>query len=232
VASVVKLGGEVSSRLLTNANANRASGLWSGVTCSLGKILDGKRKESNGVDKDAESIRNLKKNRIIYGRMVQRWFLLHLSVGCHIFFLSFFMLLFSLSILLIIIVKCLFILAAVFPAHISLAISRREGVEEEGFDRRFFCGNQNRISSLLHGEKICSARSTQGMFSAEKLLRSRRGESESRRMFVRSSCATIFPFLVTCLCTLRCEGISCLCPFVSEERWARSGIQGVNGLGS
>lgn len=41
------------------------------------------------------------------------WFLLHLSVGCHIFY----------SILLIIIVKCLFILAAAsllaYPCHLS-----------------------------------------------------------------------------------------------------------------
>lgn len=66
--------------------------------------------------------------------MVQPWFLLHLSVGCHNFFLH----------LILLIVKCLFILAAVF-LHI-LAISRREWKKK--LQRNIFCGNQNRIFLL------------------------------------------------------------------------------------
>lgn len=130
------------------------------------------------------TIRNLKKNRIIYGRMVQRWFLLHLSVGCHIFF----------SILLIIIVKCLFILAAVSP-HIlaSLAVKgrRRIGSISVGIKTGFF---------------TCTEMLTQGIFLCGKTLWFRCYDQAARQFF----------FLVTCLWILRCEGIYKLCPFVSS----------------
>jgi hypothetical protein len=59
--------------------------------CSLEFNLNNKKDEEWTMER-RRAIRNLKKNSIIYGRMVQRWFLLHLSVGCHIFFffISFF----------------------------------------------------------------------------------------------------------------------------------------------
>lgn len=57
--------------------------------------------------------------------MVQAWFLLHLSVGCHIFFLH--------LILLIIIVKCLFILAAVSPARILVPRGEKKKASKNAF---------------------------------------------------------------------------------------------------
>ena len=114
------------------------------------------------MDNDGRrTFRDLKKNRIIYGRMVHRWFLLHLSVGCHIFF----------AILLIIIVKCLFILAAVSPyilASLVVKGRRRIGSISVGIKTGFF---------------TCTEMLTQGIFLCGKTLWFR---------CFRSSCATIF----------------------------------------
>jgi hypothetical protein len=130
-----------------------------------------------GSDEDGESIRNLKKNRIIYGKdgPAERWFLLHLSVGCHIFFPFFLYAGFftSLSILLIIIVKCLFILAAVFPAHISLAISRHEGVGRRRTSTEdFSVGIKTGFLHFCKAEKILRSARFDARNAAEKLLRS------------------------------------------------------------
>lgn len=140
---------------------------------------------------DNEGNRNLKKNRIIYGRMVQRWFLLHLSVGCHNFFLR----------LILLIVKCLFILAAVFL--ISLAISRREA-EEEAREEYIFCGNQNRIFLLcLDAEEF---------FCAEKLSLLERCLPSSCDDDEFFSFADIMMFM-----DIEVWGNSVLCPFVSAR---------------
>jgi hypothetical protein len=123
------------------------------------------------------------------------------------FFISFFV---------IIIVKCLFILAAVF-LHI-LAISRREK-GRRGDSLAFFCGNQNRIFSLP--QEICW-RNTE-FFWCGKILWSRDVCDQAARQFF-----FWFAFMVTCLCILRCERIYFSVPFVStgcvsliESYWKR-----------